>query len=275
MGICNIVDLGMIMRRLSAMGISEESAVALYGNFTTLVVPMLNLVTALSSPIGTSALPRLAEDFAGGDAEGFKNFFGRTISVTAFFIVPIAFGFARFPIETLSLIFKDDSARAAASLLTLIAPSVVFMPMLAMVHTALEASKHQRMPIISMLVLAAVKVMASYMLIGKLGIAGAPIGTTVSYALAFATSLLLLRFSTGISPFVFLHLVRPTLSSVLAVEIGRAFYDAFSKGNNEVLLFFICVIVCVALYFIFMILLSMISVKKILNFVRINKKKDA
>jgi Na+-driven multidrug efflux pump len=126
-----------------------------------------------------------------------------------------------------------------------------------------------------MLVLAAVKVMASYILIGKLGIAGAPIGTTVSYALAFATSLLLLRFSTGISPFVFLHLVRPTLSSVLAVEIGRAFYDAFSKGNNEVLLFFICVIVCVALYFIFMILLSMISVKKILNFVRINKKKDA
>ena len=275
MGICNIVDLGMIMRRLGAIGIPEAQAVALYGNFTTLVVPMLNLVTALTSPIGTSALPRLAEDFARNDTRGFKEFFGRTVSVTAFFTVPIAVGFSHFPFEILSLIFKDESARAAAPLLVIIAPSVVLMPLLTMVHTALEASKHQRMPIISMLVLAAAKITSSYVLIGRLGIGGAPLGTTVSYALAFAVSVAILGFSVKVSPFVFLGLLRPMLCAFLAVGTGRRVYDAYSQRADQMLLFIICVMICIALYFIFMILLSMISGKKSFFSVIFNKKREA
>ena len=45
---------------------NEQEAVALYGNFTTLVVPLLNLVSAVISPIAVASMPHIARSNAIG-----------------------------------------------------------------------------------------------------------------------------------------------------------------------------------------------------------------
>ena len=50
MSLGNMIDLGMIMRRLRSTGYSEEEAAEIFGNYTTLAVPMYNFVISLIVP---------------------------------------------------------------------------------------------------------------------------------------------------------------------------------------------------------------------------------
>ena len=57
MSITNIIDLMLIMRRLTDLGYTEIDATALYGNYTTLAVPMFNLAVTVITPISVAYLP--------------------------------------------------------------------------------------------------------------------------------------------------------------------------------------------------------------------------
>ena len=89
------------------------------------------------------------------------------------------------PILTLIYGAKDGSAHMAAPLLSILAVSSFLVSMLAMTNSILQAAKKQNYPLISMLIGASVKVVASYILIGneKIGIYGAPISTDICYIL--------------------------------------------------------------------------------------------
>ena len=273
MGISSLADLGLIMRRLRASGLSETEAVLLYGNFTTLVVPMLNLVSALISPIGTAALPHLTREYSSENKEGFYKLLSSVISFSAFICIPIALAFYYFPYEILALIFNDSSALTAAPMLALIAPSTVLLPMLTLVHTALESAFRQRAPILSMAVLVSVKISATYFLIERIGIIGAPIGTSLSYATAICVSVLLLYRYTGASLSVFLSAWRPLLAAFCAVGAARMMYERLPDMTTAS--FLICAAISVVLYVIFMTILSLKQVKGLPKFVNLNKKEKA
>ena len=53
--IVSIIDLSIIMNGLERMGYSENVRTVIYGNYTTLAVPMLGVVTTLINPISLSA----------------------------------------------------------------------------------------------------------------------------------------------------------------------------------------------------------------------------
>ena len=52
-----IIDLAIIMKRLSRAGYSELQAAIFYGNYTTLAIPMLNLISTLIAPVSMILLP--------------------------------------------------------------------------------------------------------------------------------------------------------------------------------------------------------------------------
>jgi magnesium-transporting ATPase (P-type) len=62
LSITNIIDLGIIMQGLKFIGYSESQATSIYGNYSTLSVPMLNLVIAVLSPISVALLPKLINE---------------------------------------------------------------------------------------------------------------------------------------------------------------------------------------------------------------------
>ena len=57
MSLANLIDLTVISRRLQSIGFTAAGASAIYGNYTTLAVPMFNLIPVLVYPIGYSLVP--------------------------------------------------------------------------------------------------------------------------------------------------------------------------------------------------------------------------
>lgn len=194
-GFGSIVDLSMIMRRLEAGGMSAQAATAAYGNYTTLAVPMLQLVSSLLSPFALVLMPRLSAYHAQGREADFSETLHFGMRSITFFSVPIFVVFFFFSEPLLALLFSMDSARIAAPLLRMLSLGVLLLSMLILINTALEAIGKVHIQMYSMVLGLAVKIPITYFLLGNsnIGIAAAPLGTVISYAVSFIFSSIFLN----------------------------------------------------------------------------------
>lgn len=216
-GASSLVDLGMIMRCLEAGGMSTQDATAAYGNYTTLAVPMLQLVASLISPLAVVLLPRLSALQSKNREEDFISFLHFGMQTVAFFSVPISAVFLFFSQPLLSLIFSTESARIAAPLLQMLSGGVLLLSALFIVNTALEATGKVNVQMLSMLLGIAVKIPITYVLLKNpnVGILAAPIGTIFSYAASLIFSSCFLKNTDLLFSMFFAHML-PFINSVLA-----------------------------------------------------------
>lgn len=253
MSISNMVDLVTIMDRLHAIGYDEASASALYGNYTTLAVPMFNLIVALVSPFFIAALPMLSRSYSSNDRQSFEGELGIALKKSFFIAVPSCFAFIFYSKEILSIIFEREAAELGAPLLTFLAPSLIFLTGQSIINTALEATGHYKAPIITMLIGVVPKLAASYFLISNeaVGIAGAPIGTVLCYASGFLASVLILYTQTDLHAPVFRELLRPFAASVGAAAISELLKNCMTEKLPELAFSVITVIIFGFLYLVF------------------------
>lgn len=256
MGATNIIDLGIIMKRLKSVGFSEIEAVALYGNFTTLVIPLLNLASAFISPFATAAMPYITKFQALRLQDEYYKLVEQIIFLTALFMCPVMLSFFFFGEEILLLLFSDSSAIVAAPLLTIAAPSVLFSALLIMCNTVLEASGYAKVPLVSMSVGAAVKILSAYLLIGSVGIYGAPISTTLCYFTACTISTFVLHFKTKQKYSVIGITTIPFILSFSVIFSGYIIYNSLMKKAESIWIFlpfaFVIALIYIAFTWIFM-----------------------
>lgn len=193
MSITNLIDLGLIMRSLLKIGYTESEASSLYGNYTTLAVPMFNLAISVIAPISVAFLPVFTRCFTTGDKAGLKRAEKSGIEITSLLSAPMMMGLIVYAEEILSLLFPSSDCKIGGEMLVLIAPAILFSSLLLIVNTVLEAGGTVKAPLISMAVGSIFKIFVSYYIIVKtdLGIYGAPIGTVVSYAVALLVSIII------------------------------------------------------------------------------------
>ena len=79
LNLSSTLDLTIIIKRLTESGVSEKNANAIYGNYTTLAVPMFNLVISVLAPIATSYMPRLSLLHIKADHKEFSNLLNRML----------------------------------------------------------------------------------------------------------------------------------------------------------------------------------------------------
>lgn len=193
MSITNLIDLGLIMRCLLKIGYTESEASALYGNYTTLAVPMFNLAISVIAPISVAFLPVFTRCFTTSDREGLKRAEKSAFEITSILSAPMMIGLIVYAEEILSLLFPSSDCKVGGEMLVLIAPAILFSSLLLIVNTVLEAGGTVKAPLISMGVGSLMKIFVSYYIIVKtdLGIYGAPIGTVISYAVALLVSIII------------------------------------------------------------------------------------
>ncbi len=237
MSFSNLLDLGMIMQRLKSAGYSEAEASALYGNYTTLAVPMFNLVTALVTPFFIALLPILSRSHTLGDDFAFEEELNFTLKKAFFIAIPSSAAFIFYSKEILSLIFESSAVEIGAPLLTLLAPSLIFLTSQTLVNTALEAKGHFKAPIVSMLVGNIPKLVISYVLIAnpKFGISAAPIGTVVAYAFGFLLSLLMLHVKPDVHVSLISEFLRPCAASLAAIAVTDFIINNVRIGEGVLL----------------------------------------
>jgi len=265
MSLTNLIDLGMMMRRLQGIGYTAAQATALYGNYTTLVVPLFNLPSILIYPIAYTIVPQIASCRSAGLEEKGREIAALSLRLTTALSMPCAVGMGVFSEQILTMIFRENSARLAAPYLTVISPAVVFICVLAVTNSLLQAYGHHNKPIISMLAGCAVKLIAGYILMGipSIGMMGAPIGTLLCYVTVGCLNLYFTVRCVGTPLSVGRFILLPLLSSACAV-IPAALLDGFLRVRwSSALSTVTSIAVCAVLYGVFALLFGVIRLDEL------------
>ena len=190
LSLTTILDTFMIQNRLLSYGMDKTTIRIYYGDYTSLVISMFNLPTILIYPIANALVPLISASIARNDENGGIKIRKLGMRMTAIISIPCAVGMAVFSAPILNLLmFKDDSVERAAPWLSVAAISVIFLGVIAITNAFLNSAGHQRLPIISMLCGATVKLAANLILLDKIGMIGAPIATVLCYLTASVMNL--------------------------------------------------------------------------------------
>lgn len=214
MSLTNTIDTAMIQRILSTT-MSEEAAATLYGNYTSLAVPMFNLPPVLVYPIAYALVPAVASSFSTGKREEAARKIETSLKYAFIIGLPCALGLTVLADPVLCLFYKDSSAHMASSLLTLLAPSSFFVCILAVTNSVLQTCGEERKPVISMLCGAVVKCVSSVFLLKQYGIIGAPISTFLCYLTVTIINFAFVVRVSGIKLEFNVVFLRPLIGSVL------------------------------------------------------------
>ena len=265
MSITNLVDLGLVMRGLVNIGYSENVANILYGNYTTLAVPMLNLAMAVISPISIAFLPIFTKCYITSDNEGKNRAERNSLELVSLLSAPITLGLIIYSKEILLLLFPNSEISIGSTLLCLIAPSILFSSILLIINTVLEGYGRVKAPLISMLVGGFVKIICGYCLIvyTDMGILGAPIGTVLSYASALITSIIIYSVCFKKHIPIFESSIIPYLNAFISVSLSRYAFLRLILPCGEKGALIIAIVLAALIYLAISALFGLFSAKKI------------
>jgi len=269
LSISNVFDLILIMRGLEANGISEELASSLYGNYTTLAIPMLNLVSSILAPISIASFPYLVTAFNSKDKKGFERAFCTSVKVCSFIAFPCSLVFSLYSFDILEILFSSSASVTGAGLLVLLSPSVFLLPLLTIVNSSIEATSDFKNPLLSLLIGAIVKMVLTFALIKKIGIAAAPISTSVSYLISLIYSLIILGKQVIISK-VIKAVIPSFLFTAIAFALPNIIYFSSQLFSLNKYSGYFIIFLSVFLYF----LISFVYLKRIfvgIKYVKIDK----
>jgi stage V sporulation protein B len=245
-----MIDLGVIMRKLTDSGMSADEANAIYGNYTTLAVPMINLVISIITPIMLAFLPKLAMSYNRGDRKVFLDELKTMTLINSVIAIPAAFGFFFYAFEILDILFSVNSAAVGAELLIYSSIGLIFLSLLTIVNSVLEAQGRIRLTVLSLIIGSFVKVMSNLVLVERNGISGAPLGTVLSYAVSLIISLCAIRSSE-----CRLQIICSAITDSLAAFLSflMPYYFLFYSGMFSGFLgAFLCISLSVLVYFSFL-----------------------
>lgn len=225
MSLTNIIDTMLMTRTLHASGMAQAEVAAIWGNYSSLAVPMFNLPPVLTLPIAYALLPSLSAAIASKHTDRAISLTHDAAKSTAFFAVPCAIGMSAMAKPILSLLFADDVAARGAILLTLLAPSSMLLCMLGLTNTILQASGHERVPLIAMLAGAAAKLAATWILTPSLGKYATPVSTFICYLTALIISVAAIAARTPLGTALFGRVfAKSTITSLIAVTLAAILY---------------------------------------------------
>ncbi len=255
LSLTKIVDMTMILRRLQTIGYDTAGANALYGNYTTMAVPIFNLIPSLISSVALALVPTLSAAIRSGDRETQKTTVRGAIRITALFSLPATLAVAIYSHPILALLFHGEmgAVREAAPLLSLLAISIFFSCLITTTNAILQACGLVRVPILSMLAGSVLKLIGAYILIGipSLNICGAPISTFLCNAVIVGINLAVIAGRTGMLESVYDSLLRPLLVALPAVGLPALLWGGLMRGGyREIPLFLAAVPLTMVLYLI-------------------------
>ena len=179
------VDLALILRRLQAVGYTAAEANALYGCYSTLAVPVFNILPSLTTSIALSATPALSAALQKGKEgeQELRKTAASSMGLTLAVAVPAGLGISVFAEDILSLLFAGQPAAVAqaAPWLSCLGLSVPAACLITVTGAMLQAAGKANRPIVSMLLGVGAKTILAYVLLGLdgWGMMGAPISSLV------------------------------------------------------------------------------------------------
>ena len=249
------VDLALILRRLQNVGYTASEATSLYGCYSTLVLPVFNILPSLTTSVALSATPALSAALQKGK-EGVAELQKTASSALGIILtlsLPAALGLSVFAEDILSLLFRGQPIAVAQATpwLSCLGLSVPAACLITVTGAMLQAAGKAQKPIISMLCGVTVKIAVAYALLGRdgWGMAGAPVSSLCCDAVILVCNLIFIRkYAPAMlpDPRRCLSLVgMPTVGAILAVTATKALRSMLG-WQSVTPLHTVCTVACTA-----------------------------
>ncbi len=239
--------------------LSADDVTGIIGLFKTHVVTLFNMPPALIYPISGSIVPYLSGIIAKGDREKVTRLMNSSLRVATMIALPCALGLSVLSEPIIRLFFNSSFSPETCNtpaLLSIQALAVFFVGMLAMTTSILQAHKLERKPIISMLAGGAVKILSSSLLIGKIGIYGAPVGTLLCYITIVLFNFYFVAKHVKFIPKFTQVFLKPLISAVACAAAALGAYKLFfGMGISSKISVVAAILAAVVVYVIMIILI--------------------
>lgn len=242
----SVIDMIMIMRRLQmSAGFTEEQARFLWGAYSGYANPVFNVPPSIITPIGISIVPAIAAAIAGNDIKFARRTTGTAVRVTTLFALPCSVGVSALAGPILLFLFSNKSAEQSLTLLALV---IVFVSLVMVTNSTLQAIGKENIPVRNMIIGGIIKIAVNYVLVGMplININGAPIGSMLCYITILAMNIYSIKKEIGVKFGISNTIIKPLLSSLVMGVASIVTYGAVEfMGNRVALVIAICAAVVV------------------------------
>ena len=219
MPIMNLLDAGIIMRRLQATGWTLAEAQSMYGLLSGFCSPLIAFPQIFTQAVAVSLVPAIAAAFRVKDNKNVQENVGLGYRVTMIMAFPCAFGILALGEPIMLFMFSQQpaSAVAAVPILQIMAISIVFLASTQTSVGVLQAIGKQNLPVVHLAIGCIGKIAATYVLAGipAINVKGAAIGTLIAYIVAMVLNNRSVKAYTGVKFNYDLTYVRPFIASAI------------------------------------------------------------
>ena len=219
----------------------EQKANALYGMYTGQAQTMFNLPLTIIVGLGMSVVPAISSAIASDGGLGAKKITESALRITVLFAFPCAIGLSVLAKPILELLYSDSDAYLLLQKLSL---AVVFVSVVSVTNSILQAYGKVYYPVINMVIGGVVKVFMNYHLIPVLGIDGAPIATNVCYGVIAVLNLICIIRFVKIKFSVLDLILRPLAASLVmgaaAISVLNLISSVLGSGRLTTLFAVFC-----------------------------------
>lgn len=264
LSLTTIIDTLMVQRGLLKYLNNIALVHTYYGDYTTLVISMTNLPTILLYPIANALVPLITSVHEIGDIEGERKMRSFSMRVIVLIALPCALGMSVFSRQILSLMFKESSVINASPWLSVSSIAIIFLGIIAITNAYLNSAGHQKLPIISMIVGACVKLLGNYILLPNVGMIGASISTVSCYMIAAVLNIFFTLKYVGALPDIKNTFIKPLACTIPSIASAIIVYFIISLLVESKLIIILAIIVAVLVYLILVIRTRTVTEEEIL-----------
>lgn len=214
----------------------ESISRTLYGNYGG-ALNIYNLPTSLMAAITASVIPAVSAALARHDRRGAAKITGSALRITALLAFPMGVGLFVLGGPIMRLLYPVLEIKLAGPLLSTLGLATVFVCMMLVCNSVLQAHGFVNLPVLVMLVGGALKIFANYNLVAipKVGIYGAPVGNILCFGLCLLLDLVVISRVIPNRPRYAPIFLKPLTASALMGGAAWAVYGLLARllGGDE------------------------------------------
>ncbi len=236
--VITLVDTSLVQGQLqNALHYSLDETRRLYGTYSA-VMKLYNLPASLMVALTASVIPSLSASLAAKNRAQTARVTNASLRVTALLAFPMGLGLWALAEPITRLCYPRYDVKLGGELLAVLGVASLFVCLTLISNSILQAYGAVKVPILSMLVGGAVKILLNYHLaaIPSVNIHAAPIGTLVCFALSAVINLFFVWLIVREKPNYLDLLAKPLGVSLLMALCARMFCDVVSRFTGSALL---------------------------------------
>ena len=208
----------------------ENISRTLYGNYSG-ALNIYNLPTSLMAAVTAAVIPAVSGALARRDRRGAGRITGSALRISALAACPMAVGLFVLGEPIMALIFPNLNPQLAGPLLSTLGLATLFVCMMLVCNSILQAHGFVSLPVIIMVAGGVVKIITNYNVVIQptIGIYGAPMGNNLCFALCMTLDLVVMSRVIPRRPKYIQVFAKPLAASALMGLGAWAVHGLMSK----------------------------------------------